>query len=128
MKIKIKTLIDITNTGARRGETPHRMNQQQNYLTFLQTLGLRSNFDIDEYPTVDKETTKDFGSNYKGRQNVWTVVVDLPFEGALTEDMLLDDFDLVPFISNLDETVKFHTEAFSTTDNTELNIRFLTIE
>ena len=46
MRFIIHTLVDITETGSRRGEDPKQYRQQQNFLTVMQTIGLRVNPDI----------------------------------------------------------------------------------
>ena len=46
------TLVDITETGARRGEDPLAYRQQQNFLTVLQTIGLRTNIEYSSGPKV----------------------------------------------------------------------------
>ena len=38
--------------------------------------------------------------------------------------MLINDFNLVPFISGLDETVKFKNNVFRTADKLDCNIIF----
>ena len=43
MNFNLFTKVDITKTNARRGDDPFKMKQQQNYLTVLQTIGLRVN-------------------------------------------------------------------------------------
>ena len=39
--------------------------------------------------------------------------------------MLKDDFDLVPMINGLDETIKKHNELFLTRDEDKANILFI---
>ena len=46
------------------------------------------------------------------------------YEGALTLDMMIDDFDLVPVITNLDETAANTNCIFSTKHVTDKNILF----
>jgi len=45
MKFTLTTVVDITETRARRGEDKKQVNQQANYNTMFQTIGLRVNVD-----------------------------------------------------------------------------------
>ena len=114
MAFIIKTLVDITNTNAKR-ENKFEHQQQQKYLTLLKTISLRSNPNIIEPPTVDKVSTqKDFG--VKGNNSVWTMVFDFEAANSHSVEMLTGDLDLVPVISNLHETIKLEPSAFFTTN------------
>ena len=77
-------------------------------MTFFQTLCLRNN---------------GFGSDYKGNHNLWCLelVVD---EGRTfgEAEILEDDFDLVPVISGLNETIKINNNVFRTKDKKAKNI------
>jgi len=121
MAFIIKTLVDITNTNAKR-ENRFEYQQQQNYLTLLQTISLRSNPSIIEPPKVAKvNTNKDFG--IKGNNNVWTMVFDFEAAHSHSVEMLVGDLDLVPVIADLNETVKLDPSAFFTT-NGKINTIF----
>jgi hypothetical protein len=113
----IKTLVDVTQTNARKGTAePHQVKQQANFNTLYNVIGLRSNptnFKI----SVSEETVSQFGTHYKGKHNVWTVKFTIETEGSLTLDMLEQDFDLVPFIINLDETATQPVNTFTTLSN-----------
>jgi hypothetical protein len=54
---------------------------------------------------------------------VWSFEFEIPYEGAVTLDMLEQDFDLIPFIPGLTETAKFEQAIFRTTPQ-ERNIVF----
>ena len=97
MRFRIHTLVDITQTNARRTDNGKEYKQQQNYMTALQTLGLRANI-IPNIPQCDKKTiTKlGFGSNFKGSQQVWSMEFTVEHQDALNIQMLEDDFDFVP--------------------------------
>ena len=115
-KFRLTTLVDITETGARRGEDPLAYRQQQNFLTVLQTIGLRTNIEYTSGPTcitaVPKE--KSLGSDYKGQQTIWQFEFTSPAPDSLTLDMLNNDFNLIPIITNLAETAKFKNSVFIT--------------
>lgn len=127
MKFIVHTLVDITETRARRGEESFLLQQQQNYLTFLQTLGLRVNLSELVSPVAEKISIKDynFGSNHTGKHQVWTFKFTVEYADALDIDMLENDFDLVPVITELSETVELKQAAFRTKDVQERNILFL---
>ena len=124
MNFKIYTLADITPTGARRGEGL-AYHQEQNYMTVIQTIGIRTN---PVNVKVDSKTVsiKDlgFGSNYKGKQCVWTMSFDIESQGGHSIELLQDDFNLVPFINNTNETVKFEKSLFISKDPDFCNIFF----
>jgi hypothetical protein len=125
MIYRISTLVDITNTNARRGEDPIAYRQNQNYMSLLQTIGMRTNV---EFISLEKENKSlidmNFGSNFKGEQDVWTFTFEVEREGYLTIDNLVEDFDLVPFIPELEETVKFAKPVFHSKDLQYINIIF----
>jgi hypothetical protein len=123
MKFRIKTLVDITETRARKGDDPQLVKQQANFMTLYNTIGLRTNateFDI----TVSKEDAKTFGSSFKGKKSVWTIEFYVEAEASLSVDMMLNDFDLVPFITDLTEDAKFDSSVFRTQDPAHTNIIF----
>ena len=125
MLIRLTTVVDITETRARRGEDKKKENQQANYNTMIQTIGLRINPEPVSLETSITDTTElRFGSNIKGKQRVWTFEFDNPYAGGLTNDMLIDDFDLVPVITDLDETALIQNAVFSTKHPTDKNIIF----
>lgn len=133
MQYQIQTLIDITETRQHR-TAPGReraRNQQQNFQTIIQTVGLRSNIYYDRPPecTFTDVTDLGFGKYHQGQQNVWSFVfkseLDFVFEGEFGACTgLLIDFDMIPIIANLDETVKLTAPAFFTRDIMKRNIIF----
>lgn len=127
MKFRIKTLVDVTETHARRGDDPLLAKQQANFMTLYNTIGLRTN------PTEfviksSKEDVKQFGSSYKGKKTIWTVEFYVEAEDSLTVEMMQDDFDLVPFIADLTEDSKFDSNVFRSQDPVHTNIIFEQIE
>lgn len=123
-KFDIYTLVDITNTGAKRNQNPHAYKQYQNYLTVLQTIGLRVNPTVDTDPQIVTNHPK-FGTAYKEPHRVWRLPIEIEYEDALTEEMLLKDFDFVPFITGLEESADFDRCVFRTTDRRLKNIVFV---
>jgi hypothetical protein len=130
MRFTIHTVVDITETNARRGQADKlSLDQQANYNTLIQTIGLRANVDPISLTESIKDVSKlAFGDAIKGKQRVWTFEFDNPYEGALTVDMLNDDFDLVPVITNLNETANIHNSIFCTKNPNDSNIIFETID
>ena len=130
MRFIIHTVVDITETNARRGQADKlSLDQQANYNTLIQTIGLRVNADpINLTESIKDVSELEFGDAIKGKQRVWTFEFDNPFEGALTVDLLNDDFDLVPVITNLNETANIHNSIFCTNNPNDRNIIFEQID
>ena len=126
MRFILHTLVDITETHARRGEDPKQYRQQQNFLTVMQTIGMRVNPTYVSSPVVVKEVPSKLGlgTSYKTKQNVWTYKFDIDYEGALDIETLVNDFDLIPIITQLDETAKFENAHFITKNTALTNISF----
>jgi hypothetical protein len=130
MRFKTYTLIDITETRARRGEDRLLLSQQQNYLTFLQTLALRVNPDVAESPLIETVDVKGagFGSAYKGKHTVWSFEFNVPYVDALTIDMLEEDFELVPVILGLNETTNIIDPVFISKNSNLTNVLFRQVD
>jgi len=125
MKVTLTTLIDITETKARRGDDKFAVNQQANYMTLIQTAGLRVN--LNPISLVMNKSNIDnlkFGSEFKGVHKYWTFKFRHEIVGGLTLDLLENDYDLVPIIDNLSETVGFKNAVFRTKDSKQRNILF----
>ena len=115
------SLVDITATGVIRGTDPDAVdrNQQRNWETVLQCIGLRTqphNISVPIRTSVDLDLME-FGDFYTGTQTVWawswtvevTGVYDLsnrPLGG------LIKDFEQVPIICGLEETARFMLPIF----------------
>ena len=121
MEYKLTTLVDITATGQYRNEQGRQkeLNQQQNFDTILQTLGLRGNVYYTVKPTVIEATGKSqgFGVNKNVKMWVfeWQMEIDYLFEkGGDPIHWLKHDFDLIPIIPNLDESIVLKRPMFAT--------------
>ncbi len=127
MRFQLLTLVDITRTNARRGDDPYLQKQQQNYLTALQTISLRANPVINFAPVCEEKSLKNlgFGSNYTGKQRVWRLNFAFESEEQHNIEYLLNDFNYVPIIDNLNETAQFKDAAFITQSKESTNIVFL---
>ena len=125
MQFILSTVVDITETNARRGAEKKEVHQQANYNTVIQTIGLRVNITpISSESIVSNIDKLGFGSAIKGKQRYWKFTFETDYEDALTLDMLLSDFDLVPIITELDETAKINNSIFRTNHPNDTNIVF----
>jgi hypothetical protein len=125
MRFKLTTVVDITETNARRGDDKKLVNQQANYNTTIQTIGLRVNINPETCTSSFGDISKlNFGSNFKGKHRYWEFTFNVEAEDALQLDMLVTDFDLVPVITSLDETITFATNVFRTNHLNDTNVTF----
>jgi hypothetical protein len=117
------TLVDITRTGVthNRHENEHQRNQQRNWETVIQCLGLRVQpMDIQGPKMmemfIDEHT---FGEMYHGKQRVWCFTFSVERDGVWEQDgdplaLLHKDFNEVPVIQGLEETARFMLPIFYT--------------
>jgi len=129
MKYQVQTVIDITQTDARRINEGLAYKQQLNFSSIIQTIGLRSNLEYVNPPRMEHVGIgrMGFGENYKGRQNVWTFLFDIPYGGKIEISTLDKDFDLIPVITGLKETVELPEPVFRSFGE-EKNIIFTFID
>lgn len=114
------SLVDITATGVTRGITDTvERNQQQNWETVLQCIGLRTQPHNIQPPVSKIVNLKylEFGDFYTGEQQVWTWYWTV--EGTGIYDLankelgaLQQDFEQVPIITGLEETARFMLPIF----------------
>ena len=130
MRFTLYTLVDITETNTRRGEDPLKYRQQQNYLTVIQTIGMRVNPIYVNPPVIIKEIPSKLGlgSKYNTKESIWKYTFDIEYEGGLSLEILENDFDLVPVITNLEETAKFDNSHFITKKPNKNNIIFQIVD
>jgi hypothetical protein len=119
----IITLVDITRTGITRnhaGEDRLR-DQQRNWETVLQVLGIRAQPTVTEGPItdmVDEYVIKNlFGDMYSGEQRIWAVGFSIEHQEVYRRGddplaLLEEDFNQVPVITGLDETARFLLPIF----------------
>lgn len=120
----IVTLVDITATGVTRNHlgNDHARNQQRNWETVLQAIGIRAQPTIVSKPTTDilpeDLIQRLFSDFYNGEQRVWTASFSIEHRDVYKSDdgnqlgFLLEDFNQVPVITGLDETAKFMLPIF----------------
>ena len=125
MKFIIKTLIDITETNARFQNENIAWKQQQNYLTVLNTVGLRCNPHPVYSPRVEEVTgtSVGFGTRYRVANRAWTWQFEIPY-GDTSVELLQKDFHMVPVIIGLGETALIQVATFDCYDEKNLNIVF----
>lgn len=136
---EVFTLFDITYTGTKRNynariipfvDQAHRKivcadtwqksrNQQRNWDTVIQLLGLRNQPVSFTLPIVAMEDLANFkfGPKYIGKANVWKFTceyehADLYRVGDNVFKILEDDFRNVPMITGLSESVTIHPSCF----------------
>lgn len=106
------TLVDITNTGVTQQVSKQR-NQQRNWETILQLLGLRSQIlAYTQCSSKEDPIHYEFGNNYSGSHMIWIVNFTVEFSEIykVANDpvgQLIMDFNQVPIITGLDETATF---------------------
>ena len=114
MKIRIKTLVDVTRTDVRRrGQgDEQKLLQQQNFQTLQQVINLRNLINLNDDPFVStRDVTGEFGTSIKGEHKVWTYEFEVDHADAYTDDesdpvgLLKQDFEQVPVLGGLTETV-----------------------
>lgn len=115
MKYQLFTTVDITETGIYRGENDITRNQQQNFDTIIQTIGLCGNVYYDNSPMVLSSCTKFPNKTWFFE---WYMEIDDLFRRDNDHIAVLKDlFQYVPFIPNLTETANFDTPVFKVYGN-----------
>lgn len=131
MRFCVYTLIDISETKARRGDETIAVRKQQNFNTVLQTIGIRANLEYLSSPEIIKADLNEynFGTDYKGEHNIWRWEFTIPFEDATNIDLLQEDFNIVPVIPGLDESIDLRPlPSFFSKNDKKTNIYFEKID
>ena len=113
------TLVDITATGVLRSTDELTRDQQRNWETVIQAIGLGAQ-PIDIRPPEIVETNLDyfeFGEFYQGNHKVWAWWFAVEHGGVFTEGndpvgRLKHYFSQVPIICGLEETARFILPIF----------------
>jgi hypothetical protein len=119
------TLVDITQTGVIRDHAGQELqrNQQRNWETVLQCIGLRAQpIDIHMLhgPVVAADISDyEFGEMYTGKHNIWIFHFVVEHPGVFARDSdplhyLNESFNEVPVITYLTETARFLLPIFYT--------------
>lgn len=125
-RIEIKTLMDVTNSKMSRSTHGTQLEQDQyrNFITLLQCLEIRSLIHFDHDPRVEliDITDNGFGTEYTGKQKVWTFVFSYERTDVYKDQrgnpvgLLLEDLHQVPLVKKLTETVNIDKAVFNTKD------------
>ena len=125
---QVYSLIDITKTDQHRHKSQDRqaVDQQSNYNVFEQCLMLRSNVNIHSRPVTLHKDVKEFvfGSRYQGQHMIWFMEFETEQPDYITVEQLQEDFNMVPMISNLKESININNNIFITKDPVNTNIVF----
>ena len=123
MEYKLYTLVDITHTGQHRAEPGKEALRwkEQNFQTVLQTLGIRSNIVYVNGPVSTEVSGRIVGFDTDELIRVWRF--DFSTEREFVYDigddpvaLMREDFQLVPYISGLDEVMTQKYAVFNTED------------
>jgi hypothetical protein len=128
MYYKLYTLVDITHTGQYRNEEGKESlrYKEQNFNTVIHTLGLRSNIWYAHGPVIMEVRGSLIGFSTEDILRVWrfdwrTESENLYLKGEDPVGLLKDDFNLVPYISGLDEQMEQDYAVFVTApDNSNI--------
>ncbi len=136
-QFRVLTLVDITETRQNRKEVNKELEyqQQQNFVTLLQAIGMRVNPLYDKSPKIFEEDVKahKFGSAFKGKHTVWSWDFMIEYDGGFTDDtgdetgLLVSDLNLVPIITGLKESAKFAFSVFNTKSDADRNTYILLV-
>ena len=137
MELEICTLVDITKTNITRNfksqgsplsqeQWDFLRNQQRNWDVVVQLLGLRAQPTNITGPIKIENFAYTFGSSYNNQiLTVWKFMVS--FDHDIPINLLREDFNNIPIITALSESVIFPSPIFSTigTDmNLSINVSF----
>ena len=123
MEYKLYTLVDITHTGQHRTEPGKEALRwkEQNFQTVLQTLGIRANVVFVNGPISSEVAGRIVGFDTDDIIRVWRF--DFSTEREFVYDvgddpvaLMREDFQLVPYISGLDEAMGQRYAVFNTED------------
>jgi hypothetical protein len=131
MDYKLYTTVDITNTGQYRAEPgkEHLRWKEQNFQTVLQTLGIRANIVFTEKPIVSEVKGSLVGFNTDEIIRVWRFDFSTERDRFFEKDnnpvgYLIEDFDGIPYINGLDESMQQNLNVF-VTDGPAQNVIFI---
>ena len=130
MRYELYTTVDITNTGQYRAEPGKEVNRwkEQNFQTVLQVLGIRANVMFDTSPKMMQIAGNILGFKTGKIINVWYFEFETERDSLYEVDTdpigyLKQDFEAVPYISGLDESMDQNYDIF-VTDGPVRNIIF----
>jgi len=119
-RIAVYTIVDITATGVTNNNTENQFerNQQRNWETVNQIINLRVESTVEAVPKTPMNVNTenhDFGAYYKGYHQCWKFIFSPNTDNVRDYlDKLSFDFDNVPVVSGLNETIDMPYPIFST--------------
>lgn len=130
MNYTLYTTVDITNTEQYRhdpGTEPLRW-KEQNFQTVLQTLGMRANIQYSSKPSMCEAKGSIIGFETNKIVHIWTFDFSTERDFLYEKDsdpvrLLKEDFEGIPYISGLDESMQQNYDVF-VTDGPARNIIF----
>jgi hypothetical protein len=121
MEYRLYTTVDITHTGQYRASTNNDAERwkEQNFQTVLQTLGIRANVLFTSPPKMIEIAGNIFGFNTSNIIRVWQFEFSTERDNFYELDKnpvgyLIEDFDGVPYIAGLDESMEQNYAVFVT--------------
>jgi hypothetical protein len=130
MEYMLYTTVDITNTGQYRAEPGKEADRwrEQNFQTVLQTLGMRANVSFNKSPKVIEISGHVLGFKTNNIIRVWQFEFYAERDNFFEKEgnpigYLINDFDGIPFISGLNESMEQNYDVF-VTDGPSRNIIF----
>jgi hypothetical protein len=116
MRYIIHTTVNITNTGQYRTEAGAEAERwkEQNFQTVLQTLGMRSNIYFNSKPQMINIKGDILGFNTNEIIKVWSFTFETERDNEELINFFKEDFDGVPYISGLDESMEQNFNVFVT--------------
>jgi hypothetical protein len=116
---RLYTLVDITKTRVIRNDGTLQRDQQRNYETVLQAIGLVTQPNEVQAPVKTHAHMEwlEFGEFYRGEHTVWVWQFSVDHSNVFTigtnpVGRLAEVFDQVPVITGLDETARFMLPIF----------------
>ena len=133
-RFTVYTLIDITETKKYRHTHDDSVGkyQQQNFLSLVQTIGMRANPLYMSSPTIEETdvSSYSFGNSFKGKHKVWSFSFSIEYDDAFNDGttpfgLLAKDLHFVPIIVGLDETAEFTHSVFDTKTDSDRNMEIV---
>ena len=127
MRLQAISLDDVTETREKRDGDTKKYSQQSNFNTLVQTVNIRANMlPVNCEQKAGGITQYNLGSNFKGKQNYWIVTFESEREAvSIDENTLIEDFQLVPVVLQLNETAEMPQSVFNPDDELNKNISFI---
>lgn len=121
MEYVLHTLVDITATGQYRSDQSNTLsrNQQQNFDTVTQTIGMRANLIFDRKPVVVETIGLKYSFPTDKLVKVWTFHWSTEQQDIFNRDgdpvgLLKQDFQYVTYIQGLTESTQSSKPIFMT--------------